>query len=68
MHSGDQVPEPKYEPVGSPHPENFRPDALFSENTAGVSVFNNAISMLLGNDISSTWSNMPHAYEMLEFK
>ncbi|KAK3165755.1 hypothetical protein QOZ80_1AG0037260 [Eleusine coracana subsp. coracana] len=68
MGSGDNVTEIKYEPGGSPHPENFRPDALFSGNTADVSIFNDAIAMLLGNDISSTWSNMPHACEMSEFK
>ncbi|GJN17390.1 hypothetical protein PR202_gb04452 [Eleusine coracana subsp. coracana] len=68
MGSGDHVTEIKYEPGGSPHPENFRPDALFSGNTADASIFNDAIAMLLGNDISSTWSNMPHAYEMSEFK
>lgn len=84
MGSGEQVMGPKYEPGDtSPHPENFRPDALFSGNTADPSVFNNAIAMLLGNDLSidcrpvlgdgimfnsSSWSNMPHACEMSEFK
>lgn len=68
MGSGDHVTERKYESGGSPHPENLRPDALFSGNTADVSIFNDAIAMLLGNDISSTWSNMPHACEMSEFK
>uniref|UniRef100_A0A0E0JQ39 Transcription factor n=2 Tax=Oryza punctata TaxID=4537 RepID=A0A0E0JQ39_ORYPU len=84
MGSGEQVMGPKYEPGDtSSHPENFRPDALFSGNTADPSVFNNAIAMLLGNDLSidcrpvlgdrimfnsSSWSNMPHACEMSEFK
>ncbi|XP_006644884.1 transcription factor GAMYB isoform X1 [Oryza brachyantha] len=84
MCSGEQAMGPKYEPGDtSPHPENFRPDALFSGNTADPSVFNNAIAMLLGNDLSiecrpvlgdglvfnsSSWSNMPHACEMSEFK
>ncbi|TVU36572.1 hypothetical protein EJB05_18510, partial [Eragrostis curvula] len=82
MGSGDQVTEPKYESGGSPHPEIFRPDVLFSGNS-DVSIFNDAIAMLLGNDMSvdikpvigdgnainySTWSNMPHACEMSEFK
>ncbi|XP_062207204.1 transcription factor GAMYB-like [Phragmites australis] len=81
--SGEQAVEPKCESGGSPRPENFRPDALFSGNTADPSVFNNAIAMLLGNDMnaecepvlgdgvvfnSSSWSNMPHACEMSEFK
>jgi transcription factor MYB, plant len=67
MGSGDQVTELKYESGGSPPPD-LRPDALFSGNTADVSDFNDAIAMLLGNDICSTSSNMPHAYEMSEFK
>lgn len=84
--SGEQAIEPKYEPGDgdtSPHHENFRPDALFSGNTADLSIFNNAIAMLLGSDLnteckpdlgdgiasnSSSWSNMSHACEMSEFK
>lgn len=76
--------EPAYEPGPgdtSSHPENFRPDAFFSGNTADSSVFNNAISMLLGNDMHteckpvfgdgivfdhSAWGNMPHACQMSE--
>ncbi|KAL6616259.1 hypothetical protein ACP70R_038529 [Stipagrostis hirtigluma subsp. patula] len=80
MGSGEQTVEPNYD---SPRPGNFRPDVLFSGNTADPSVFNNAIAMLLGNDMnaeckpvlsdgialdSSSWSNLPHACEMLEFK
>uniref|UniRef100_A0A0A9DEV0 Uncharacterized protein n=1 Tax=Arundo donax TaxID=35708 RepID=A0A0A9DEV0_ARUDO len=83
MVSGELAVEPKYEPGGSPRPENLRPDALFSGNTADQSVFNNAIAMLLGSDTdaeckpvlgdgilfnSSAWSNMPHACEISEFK
>ncbi|KAL6853540.1 hypothetical protein ACP4OV_019569 [Aristida adscensionis] len=83
MGSGEQAMEPKYEQGDSPCPGNFRPDLLFSGNTADPSVFNNAIAMLLGNDMntdckpsfadgipfdSSSWINMPHACEMSEFK
>ncbi|WVZ68462.1 hypothetical protein U9M48_017397 [Paspalum notatum var. saurae] len=83
MGSGEQVVEPKYDSAGSPHPENLRPDALFSGNTADPSIFNNAIAMLLGNDINaeckpvlgdgivldpSLWNNMPHACQISEFK
>ncbi|KQK10257.1 transcription factor GAMYB [Brachypodium distachyon] len=82
--SGEQEMQPAYEPGAgdaSPYPEIFRPDALFSGNTAGSSVFNNAIAMLLGNDMNiecksvlgdgtvfdpSSWSNMPHACQMSE--
>ncbi|XP_062224424.1 transcription factor GAMYB-like [Phragmites australis] len=82
MGSGELVVEPKCESGGSPRPENFRPDALFSGNTADQSVFNNAIAMLLGGDMNaeckpalgdgivfdpSSWRNMPHACEMSEF-
>ncbi|OEL35680.1 Transcription factor GAMYB [Dichanthelium oligosanthes] len=83
MGSGEQALEPKHDTAGSPHPENLRPDALFSGNTADPSTFNNAISILLGNDMnaeckpvlgggitfgSSSWNNMPHACEIPEFK
>ncbi|KAM3352199.1 hypothetical protein ACQJBY_023822 [Aegilops geniculata] len=82
--SGEQAMEPAYEPGAgdtSSHPENFRPDALFSGNTTDSSVFNNAIAMLLSNDMNtdckpvfgdgivfdtSSWSNMPHACQMSE--
>lgn len=83
MGSGEQAAEPKHDTAGSPHPENLRPDALISGNTADPSTFNNAIAILLGNDTnaerkpvlcdeitfgSSSWSNMPRAREMSEFK
>ncbi|KAG0539844.1 hypothetical protein BDA96_03G357100 [Sorghum bicolor] len=83
MGSGEQALEPKHESAASPHPENLRPDALFSGNTADPSIFNNAIAMLMGNGInaeykhvlgdgvvldSSSWNNMPHAFQMTEFK
>jgi transcription factor MYB, plant len=83
MGSGEQAVEPKHDTAGSPHPENLRPDALFSGNTADPSSFNDAIAILLGNDMnaepkpvlgdgiafgSSSWSNMPHACEISEFK
>jgi len=84
MGSGEQALEPKHESAASPHPENLRPDALFSgNNTADASIFNNAIAMLLDNGInaeykpvlgdgivldSSSWNNMPHAFQMAEFK
>ncbi|CAL4953999.1 unnamed protein product [Urochloa decumbens] len=83
MGSGEQALEPRHESAGSPHPENLRPDALFSGNTADASTFNDAIAILLGNDMnaeckpihggvntfgSSSWSNMPHACEISEFK
>ncbi|CAO2182565.1 unnamed protein product [Urochloa humidicola] len=83
MGSGEQAVEPRHESAGSPHPENLRPDALFSGNTADASTFNDAIAILLGNDMSveckpihggvntfgsSSWSNMPHACEISEFK
>jgi myb proto-oncogene protein len=71
--------EPTYVPGAgdaSPHPGNLRPDAFFSGNTADSSLFNNAIAMLLGNDMNteckpvlfdpSSWSNMPHACQMPE--
>nr|AAG22863.1 transcription factor GAMyb [Hordeum vulgare subsp. vulgare] len=82
--SGEQAMEPAYEPGAgdtSSHPENLRPDAFFSGNTADSSVFNNAIAMLLGNDMNteckpvfgdgimfdtSVWSNLPHACQMSE--
>jgi myb proto-oncogene protein len=77
--SGEQAMEPTYEPGAgdaSPRPENLRPDAFFSGNTADSSLFNNAIAMLLGNDMNteckpglfdpSSWSNMPHAFQMSE--
>nr|CAB40189.1 myb protein [Avena sativa] len=77
--SGEQVMEPSYEPGAGdtpPHPENLRPDAFFSGNTSDSSLFNNAIAMLLGNDLNteckpvlfdpSSWSNMPHACQMSE--
>lgn len=83
MGSGEQALEPKHESAASPYPENLRPDALFSGNTADASIFNNAIAMLLGNGTnaehkpilgdgnvldSSSWDNMPHAFQMAEFK
>ncbi|KAM0873608.1 hypothetical protein ACQ4PT_037961 [Festuca glaucescens] len=77
--SREQAMEATYEPGAgdaSPHPENLRPDAFFSGNTADLSLFNNAIEMLLGNDMNteckpglfdpSSWSNMPHAFQMSE--
>ncbi|KAG2601461.1 transcription factor GAMYB-like [Panicum virgatum] len=83
MGSGEQAVEPKHDAAGSPHPENLRPDALFSGNTADPCSFNDAIAMLLGNDMnaeskpvvgdgivfgSSSWGNMPQACEISEFK
>lgn len=83
MGSGEQAVEPKQDIAGSSHPENLRPDALISGNTADPSTFNNAIAILLGNGTnakckrglgdgitfgSSSWSNMPRAREMSEFK
>uniref|UniRef100_A0A0A9DPK6 Uncharacterized protein n=1 Tax=Arundo donax TaxID=35708 RepID=A0A0A9DPK6_ARUDO len=83
MGSGELAVEPKCDLGGSPRLENLRPDALFSGNTADQSVFNDAIAMLLGSDMNaeckpvlgdsivfnpSSWSNMPHACEMSEFK
>jgi transcription factor MYB, plant len=83
MGSGEQALEPKHESAASPRPENLRPDALFSGNTADPSIFNNAIAMLLGNGIdaeykpvlgdgivldSSSWNNMQHAFQMAGFK
>lgn len=83
MGSGEQAVEPKQDTAGSSLPENVRPDALISGNTADPSTFNNAIAILLGNDTnakcksvrgdgiafgSSSWSNMPRASEMSEFK
>jgi myb proto-oncogene protein len=83
MGSGEQAVEPIHESAGSPHPENLRPDALFSGNSADPSTFNDAIAILLGSDMiaeckpvlgggitfgSSSWSNMPNACEISEFK
>nr|CAB3474587.1 unnamed protein product [Digitaria exilis] len=83
MGSGEQAVEPKQDTAGSSLPENVRPDALISGNTADPSTFNNAIAILLGNDTnakcksvrgdgiafgSSSWSNMPRASQMSEFK
>lgn len=77
MGSGEQALEPKHESAASRHLGNLRHDALFSGNTAHSSSFNDTITMLIG-DVpvlgdgivldSSSWDNMPHAFQMAEFK